>query len=85
MCAVAAPFPAFRFVHLEHHKHTNDPALDPDHYRCVRVPHSDQGATSVRERSGEGPKVLLPLHWLTQVRRKRMSTIVALVRTVARE
>lgn len=27
-----APFPAFRWVHLEHHKHTNDPARDPDHY-----------------------------------------------------
>lgn len=29
---LAAPFPAFRYVHLEHHKHTNDPARDPDHY-----------------------------------------------------
>lgn len=27
-----APFAAFRFMHLEHHKHTNDPARDPDHY-----------------------------------------------------
>lgn len=29
---LTAPFPAFRWVHLEHHKHTNDPARDPDHY-----------------------------------------------------
>lgn len=27
-----APFPAFRWVHLEHHKHTNHPEQDPDHY-----------------------------------------------------
>lgn len=25
-----APFPAFRWVHLEHHKHTNEPERDPD-------------------------------------------------------
>lgn len=25
-----APFPAFRFIHLEHHKNTNDPVRDPD-------------------------------------------------------
>jgi fatty acid desaturase len=25
-----APFPAFRLVHLTHHRHTNDPIRDPD-------------------------------------------------------
>lgn len=29
---LVAPFPAFRYVHLEHHKHTNDPVRDPDHW-----------------------------------------------------
>lgn len=42
------PFPAVRYVHLEHHKHTNEPDADPDHW------------------SGRGPRVLLPLRWLTQ-------------------
>ncbi len=27
---LTAPFVAFRYVHLEHHKHTNAPGLDPD-------------------------------------------------------
>lgn len=27
-----APFPAFRWVHLEHHKHTNEPEHDPDYW-----------------------------------------------------
>jgi beta-carotene hydroxylase len=45
---LAAPYAAFRHVHLEHHKHTNDPAHDPDHY------------------AGRGPRLLLPLRWLTQ-------------------
>ncbi len=27
-----APFPAFRWIHLEHHKHTNEPDADPDFY-----------------------------------------------------
>jgi fatty acid desaturase len=27
-----APFLAVRYVHLEHHKHTNEPDADPDHY-----------------------------------------------------
>ena len=26
------PFPAIRYIHLEHHKHTNEPDLDPDHW-----------------------------------------------------
>ena len=26
------PFSAVRYVHLEHHKHTNDPVADPDHW-----------------------------------------------------
>jgi beta-carotene hydroxylase len=27
-----APFPALRYLHLEHHKHTNDRERDPDYY-----------------------------------------------------
>ncbi len=27
---LTAPFVAFRYVHLEHHKHTNEPGRDPD-------------------------------------------------------
>jgi fatty acid desaturase len=26
------PFAAVRYIHLEHHKHTNDPVADPDHW-----------------------------------------------------
>jgi len=29
---LVGPFPAFRYVHLEHHRHTNEPGLDPDHW-----------------------------------------------------
>ena len=43
-----APFPAFRMMHLAHHKHTNDPENDPDIW------------------SGSGPRLLLPLRWITQ-------------------
>jgi fatty acid desaturase len=25
-------FPAFRFIHIEHHRHTNDNARDADHF-----------------------------------------------------
>ena len=29
---ILAPFSAFRYVHLMHHKHTNNPELDPDYW-----------------------------------------------------
>ncbi|MBL4636473.1 MAG: fatty acid desaturase, partial [Kofleriaceae bacterium] len=45
---LAAPFPAFRYLHLEHHKHTNNTKSDPDMW------------------SGTGPRLLLPLRWITQ-------------------
>jgi fatty acid desaturase len=34
---LTGPFLAVRYLHLEHHKHTNDPDLDPDHF-CGRGP-----------------------------------------------
>eukprot|EP00389_Voromonas_pontica_P000591 GDKH01000866.1.p1 GENE.GDKH01000866.1~~GDKH01000866.1.p1 ORF type:complete len:324 (-),score=33.10 GDKH01000866.1:284-1255(-) len=30
-----APYPAFRFVHLQHHKHVNDPHNDPDYWSAT--------------------------------------------------
>ena len=30
--ALLGPFLAVRYIHLEHHKHTNDPIADPDHW-----------------------------------------------------
>ncbi len=45
---LTAPFPAFRYLHLRHHKYTNDEHEDPDMW------------------SGQGPRLLLPLRWLTQ-------------------
>ncbi len=74
---LAAPFGAFRYVHLEHHKHTNETdGSDPDMY------------------SGTGPRLLLPLRWLTQdlhyyvvyarnLRRHRRSEVVEVVLTLA--
>lgn len=34
LCAVVlvVPFSAFRYIHLTHHRHTNDPERDPDFY-----------------------------------------------------
>lgn len=33
-----APFEAFRYVHLEHHRHTNDPVKDPDYWSTRASP-----------------------------------------------
>ena len=72
------PFTAVRYVHLEHHKHTNEPDADPDHW------------------SGRGPRLLLPLRWLSQdlhyyvvylraarPRREKLETYATLVLFVA--
>lgn len=34
---LCGPFPVFRSLHLRHHAHTNDPALDPDHWVVGRT------------------------------------------------
>ena len=48
---LAAPYVAFRYLHLQHHKHTNVPGYDPDMW-------SSQLSTDY--------PFLLPLHWWTQ-------------------
>lgn len=48
---LAAPYAAFRYLHLQHHKYTNIPGYDPDMW-------SSQLSTDY--------PYLLPLHWWTQ-------------------
>ncbi len=35
---LTTPYPVLKATHLEHHKHANDPALDPDHYVTATGP-----------------------------------------------
>ena len=41
---IVSPFAVLRYTHLEHHKHANDPALDPDH-----TTHADSAWHAVRK------------------------------------
>ena len=46
----------YRFIHLEHHRHTDEPGADPDHFSTAVSPHS----------SGTLALLSLPLRWATQ-------------------
>lgn len=52
---MVAPFEVLRQTHLEHHKHANDPALDPDHAIHAPGPWSAIWG-SIRERQPSGKR-----------------------------
>lgn len=54
---MVTPFEVFRQTHLEHHKHANDPALDPDHAVHAAGPWTAIWA-SIRERQPNGKRAL---------------------------
>ena len=65
-CSVMFPLPyhAFKYMHLQHHKHTNDPLNDPDHY-VAQVPPSLYADTLTFTTDIQGPTYLLPVKWFT--------------------
>jgi len=52
---IVAPFNVFRYTHLEHHKHTNNPDKDPDYSCTSSGPWSALWAT-IRQRQPNGRK-----------------------------
>lgn len=52
---IVSPFNVFRVTHLEHHRHTNDPNLDPDISSKAAGPWSAIWST-IRQRQADGSK-----------------------------
>ena len=52
---IVTPFNVFRYTHLEHHKHANNPDLDPDHSCTSSGPWSALWST-IRQRQPDGQK-----------------------------
>lgn len=52
---LTTPYPVLRATHMEHHKHANDPSLDPDYYVTAAGPWTALwGIVQARQPRGDG-------------------------------
>lgn len=55
---LTTPYPVLRATHMEHHKHANDPVLDPDYYVTAKGPwHALWAIIRARQPRGDGQGV----------------------------